>query len=79
MKGSVITPMNWFIAPKVVCCEPVAASPEACDKPFAFNAANTIGMPPVVLKKLIRALAALFWLPLRVFAAGVEKLRSRFR
>ena len=56
MNGSVITPMNWFIALKVVCCDPAAVSPETCVSPAAVSAPNTSGMPPVVLKKLISAL-----------------------
>ncbi len=48
--------MNMFIALKVVCCEPVAVSPAACDNPAGVNAANTIGMPPVALKKFVNAL-----------------------
>ena len=37
MNGSVITPMNWLIALNVVCCKPVASSPEACVSPAAFS------------------------------------------
>ena len=55
--GSVITFMNCVIALKVVCCEPVAASPEACVSPAGVNAPNTSGMPPVALKNLVSALA----------------------
>ncbi len=33
MKGSVITPMNCVIALKVVCCDPVAVSPETWRQP----------------------------------------------
>ena len=66
MNGSVITPMNWFMALNVLACEPVAVSPEACDRPAAVSVANTRGMPPVLLKELISALATLFWLPLMV-------------
>ncbi len=52
--------MNWLIASNVVCCDPVAVSPETCVKPFAVKAPNVIGMLPVVLKTLIRALPTAF-------------------
>ena len=65
MNGSVSTPMNWFIASKVVCCEPVAVSPETCVRPAGVSPPNTSGMPPLVLKKLMSALATFCWLPLR--------------
>ena len=67
------------MALKVPCCDPVAVSPAACDRAGADSVANVRGMPPVVLKELISALATLFWLPLRVPGAGVVKVRSRFR
>ena len=55
MNGSVITPMNWFIALKVDCCDPVAVSPAACDRPFA----DTAGSPtPVALSPLAMTLMA---------------------
>ena len=57
MKGSVKSPMNRFIASKVVCCEPVATSPEACVSPAGVSDPNTMGMLPLVLKKLVNALA----------------------
>ena len=57
--------MNRFIASKVVCCEPVASSPETCVRPAGVSAPNTIGMPPVVLKKLVSALATFCWLTFR--------------
>ena len=57
--------MNRFIASNVVCCEPVASSPEACVKPAGVNVPKTIGMPPVVLKKLVSALPTFCWLTLR--------------
>ena len=56
MNGSVITPMNWFMALNVVCCEPVPISPETCVSPAGVSAPNASGMPPVVLKKLVMAL-----------------------
>ena len=65
MNGSVKTPMNMFIASKVVCWLPVAVSPEACVNPAGVNPANTAGMPPLALKKLVSALATFCWLVLR--------------
>ena len=50
-------PMNWFMALNVVCCEPVAVSPEACVSPAGVSALNTSGMPPVLLKKLVEGVA----------------------
>ena len=40
MNGSVSTPMNWFMASNVACCEPVAGSPEACVSWFGDSSAN---------------------------------------
>ena len=57
--------MNRPIALNVVCCDPVATSPDTCDRPAGVSAPNTIGMPPVVLKKLVNALATFCWLTLR--------------
>ena len=57
MNGSVSTPMNWFIALKVVCCEPVRDLAGDLRQPAGVSVPNTSGMPPVVLKKLISALA----------------------
>ena len=52
MNGSVITPMNWLMALNVVCCEPVAVSPETCVRPAGVSAPNTIGMPPVRVEEV---------------------------
>ena len=49
-------PMNCVIALKVVCCEPVAVSPEACARPPAVSAPKASGMLPLLLKKLLSAL-----------------------
>ena len=57
MNGSVSRPMNRFIASKVVCCEPVASSPETCVRPAGVSPPNTMGMPPFALKKARIALA----------------------
>ena len=57
--------MNRFIASTVVCCEPVAASPEAWVRPAGPSAANAAGMLPVALKKLVSVLATFCWLTLR--------------
>ena len=38
--GSVSNPRNRFIASKVVCCEPVASSPEICVRPAGVSAAE---------------------------------------
>jgi hypothetical protein len=46
--------MNWFMALKLVCCEPVAPSPEAWVRPAGVSAPNAPGMPPLALKELIR-------------------------
>ena len=54
--------MNRFMASKVACCEPVASSPETCVRPAGVKVPNTIGMPPVALKKLVNALATFCWL-----------------
>jgi hypothetical protein len=51
--------MNRFIASKVVCCVAVASSPEICVSPAGVSAPKMIGMLPLVLKKLMRALATL--------------------
>ena len=53
--------------------------PDACDKAGADSVANVNGMPPLLLKELISALATLFWLPLRVPDAGVVKFKARLR
>ena len=83
MNGSVISPMNMFIALNVVCCEPVAASPETCVRPAGVSVPNTSGMPPVVLKKLISALATFCWLLIEAAAevrwTGGVKFSSRLR
>jgi len=57
-------PMNRFIASKVVCCEPVADSPEACvsalprPAPLRPNReTNAGGNAPPLLKKVLIALA----------------------
>jgi len=77
INGSVITPMNMFIASKVVCCDPVAISPEACARAAGVSAPNTIGMPPVALKKPVSALPTFCWLPLR--PPGIPKFSARLR
>ena len=53
------------MASKVVCCEAVAASPETWVRPAGDSVAKAKGMPPVVLKKLVSALATFCWLVLR--------------
>ncbi len=58
-------PRNWFIIVALVCCTPVAGSPEACDRPAGVRLPNTAGMPPVRLKKSVRALAAAVWFGFR--------------
>jgi hypothetical protein len=45
--GSIITFMNCVIAPKVVCCEPVAVSPDACDRFCATLPVNIAANGPV--------------------------------
>ena len=69
--------MNWVIALKVVCCEPVPSSPDACVRPTGVSAPNTKGMPPVVLKKPTSALPTFCWLMLR--PVGTEKSINRLR
>ena len=61
MNGSVKRPRNRFIASKVVCCEPVATSPEACVRPAGVSPPNTTGMPPLLLKNPTIALATFCW------------------
>jgi hypothetical protein len=51
--------MNWVIASNVVCCDPVATSPDTCVSPCGDSAPNASGMPPVVLKKLVSVLPTL--------------------
>src|ERR1700733_11056944 len=53
LEGSSIVPMNRSIASKVVCCEPVAVSPDACVRPAGVSVPYTAGMPPLVLKELV--------------------------
>ncbi len=53
------------MASKVACCDPVASSPETCVRPAGESEAKPTGMPPVVLKKLVSALATFCWLTLR--------------
>jgi hypothetical protein len=75
--GSVITPMNCVMALKVVCWLPVAVSPDACDSPDGVSELYSIGMPPVALKKWVRALPTLCGLPLR--PPGIAKFSARLR
>ena len=65
MNGSVITPMNRFIASNVACCVPVRSSPETCVSPCGDSAPNASGMPPVLLKKFDQRVATFCWLMLR--------------
>ena len=75
--------MNRFIASNVVCCEPVAVSPEACVSPAGDSEPNTMGMPPALLKKLTSAVPTAAWLPLRpppkLGDEGGMKLSARLR
>ncbi|MFC5506124.1 hypothetical protein [Bosea massiliensis] len=57
--------MNGFITVALDCCTPVADSPETCDRPAGVRLPKTVGMPPVRLKKSVRALAALVWFGFR--------------
>ncbi len=82
MKGSVSTPMNWFIALKVVCCEPVAVSPEVCDSaaerllPVRPNSATKPGgSAPPLLKKLLSVDATVCGLPGSEVPAPSEAVR----
>jgi hypothetical protein len=87
LNGSVITPMNCVMASNVVCCVPVAVSPEACVSPAALRPPYTSGMPPLLLKKLISALPTLDWLrlkplvglPLRPLVGAATKSSARLR
>jgi hypothetical protein len=47
------------IASNVVCCVPVAISPEICVNPVGVSPPNASGMVPLVLKKPTMALATL--------------------
>ena len=75
--------MNRFMASKVVCCDPVAVSPDACVSPTGDSEPNTMGMLPVLLKKLTSAVPTLAWLPLRpppkLGDEGGMKLRARYQ
>ena len=51
-----MTPMNWVIAPNVVCCGALPTSPESCASPEGPSPPNAIGIVPLVLKKLMIAL-----------------------
>ena len=77
MNGSVITPMNWFIALNVVCCDPVAVSPEICVSPAGVSPPNTIGMPPVVLKKLIDGVADVLLVGVEPGPGGGTKVKRQ--
>lgn len=71
--------MNWFIALKVVCCEPVAVSPEIWISPAGVSPPNASGIPPLELKKLTIGSAMFRWLLLRPVPGGGTKLRTRLR
>jgi len=47
--------MNWPIASKVVCCEPVAVSPEICVRPLRSPAPDRL---KIALNALLRLLPA---------------------
>ena len=49
--------MNWFIASNVVCCDPVAVSPETCVSPAGVSPPNTSGMPPVRVEEIDQRVA----------------------
>ena len=66
--------MNWFMALNVVCCEPVADFARRLGQAAGVSEPNTIGMPPVALKKLVSALATFCWLPLSPPSAPGAKL-----
>jgi uncharacterized protein (DUF1810 family) len=75
--GSVNTFMNCVIALNVVCCDPVALSPEAWLRPDGDSVPNTSGMPPAALKKFVSVLATACWLALRPL--GVVQPSLTFR
>src|ERR1700761_8268419 len=83
MKGSVSNPMNRLMALNVACCDPVAVSPETCVNPAGVRLPNTIGMPPVALKKLVIALPTDCWFSLKQLpkfgADGGTKFSARLR
>ncbi len=53
--------MNCVIASNVVCCVPVAVSPEAAVKPAGESPPNAIGIPPAVLNERVNAFATAVW------------------
>ena len=60
--------MNRFIASKVVCCEPVATSPEACVRPAGVSAPNTSGMPPVRVEEIDQRIGDILLVPIEAAA-----------
>jgi hypothetical protein len=60
--------MNRFIASKVVCCDPVPSSPEACVRlsgTLPLKIAPSGPVPPLPLKAASSAVATARWLMLR--------------
>jgi len=65
--------MNWFMALKVVCCEPVAVSPETCVSALssgvpdsANSALKAAGKVAPLMSALSIPAATFFWLTLAV-------------
>ena len=85
MNGSVSSPMNRLIALNVVCCDPVATSPEICvsalasappESPNRFTKAG--GRLPPALKALLMLFATFCWLPFNP-PLPPPRLATRFR
>src|SRR5258708_2989936 len=73
-KGSVSRPRNRFIASKVVCCDPVASSPESwvrfCGMLPAQTALSGLLTPPTALNAASSADQTARWLALYVVEGG---------
>ena len=52
------------MASNVVCCAAVGNSPEIWVRPAWVSVPNTMGMPPLRLKKLLSAVETFCWLTL---------------
>ena len=68
MNGSVIAPMNRFIASKVVCCDPVAISPVAWVRfcmMLPLKIPPTVPELPLALNTASSVVATARWLALR--------------
>ena len=67
--------MNWVIALNVVCCEPVAVSPEACVRPAGVSVPNTSGMPPVRVEEVDQRVGDVLLVAVEAAPGGGAKFR----